>query len=438
MSADKANVKSISSETIKDIYCLPENPRKVLFEDVQKAFAVVSECTKPTPFTKSKLSEVLGMNVFFKKEFLQYTGSFKERGALYALTMLSDEQKKKGVVAASLGNHSQGMSYHSKRLNIPCTVVMPHAAPHNKVKKCRNFGANVIIHGNDMAEALSYAMLLAKEKGMTYINGYDHPHIIAGQGTVAMEIVAQMEDHIDAIVVPVGGGGLIAGVATAAKALLKDVQIIGVETENSQGFTNALAHGKPIYTPTSPSLADGLVVPTVGYNAFATAQPLVDKMIVIKEEWIHPAMLQLVELEKSVVEGAAAAGLGAILSGQMDEFKNKNVAVILCGGNIDSNIFGRCIERGLVAVGRLLRFRVTVSDKPGSLTELCSLTSAAGVSITQLVQERQFCKSIHNIELKVICETRDYEHTEYFKKLLHEHYGQVEFNDSPLKCVTME
>lgn len=236
--------------------------------------------------------------------------------------MLTDEQRKRGVISASLGNHAQGLAYHAQLLEIACTVVMPTAAPLMKVQNCRKYGANVIIFGHDMAAAKSHALAISKRDSVAYINGYDHPHIIAGQGTIGLEICEQVRDA-DAVVVPVGGGGLIAGVAAAVRALQPRTKIIGVESAKCQGFTNALAAGRPIYTPNEPTLADGLAVPTVGYNAFVTVQPLLDKMVVVQEEWIALAILRLVELEKCVVEGAGAICLAAILGGHLDEFRNK-------------------------------------------------------------------------------------------------------------------
>lgn len=248
--------------------------------------------------------------------------SFKERGARYALLMLSEEQKRLGVISASLGNHAQGLSYHAYKLGIPCTVVMPTAAPIMKIQKCRSYKANVIVRGDNMAEAKKIAMSISKKKNVVYINGYDHPHIMAGQGTIGLEIVDQVKD-VDAVVVPVGGGGLIAGIATAIKAISPTTKIIGVESEKCASFTAAMKAGKPVQADYSATLADGLAVPTVGYNAFATTLPLLDKMVVVKEEWIALSILRLVELEKCVVEGAGAAGLAAILAGHLDEFQGK-------------------------------------------------------------------------------------------------------------------
>ncbi|XP_026467860.1 uncharacterized protein LOC113371448 [Ctenocephalides felis] len=346
--------------------------------------------------------------------------------------MLSDEQKTNGVISASLGNHAQALSYHAKKQGIPCTVVMPTAAPIMKIQKCRNYGANVIVHGNDMGEAKKLAMRLAHEEKLTYVNGYDHPHIMSGQGTLGLEVCEQVGEA-DAVVVPVGGGGLIAGVAVAIKQLYPKCKIIGVESEKCPSFSRALKNGGPVHTPILPTLADGLAVPTVGYNAYATAKPLIDKMIVVREEWIALAILRLVELEKCVVEGAGGAGLAAIMSGHMNEFKGKKVVLFLCGGNIDTTILGRCLERGLAAEGRLLRFTVTVSDRPGGIAELCRMLADLGVSIKDIMHERAWIRSdVFSVEVKVVCETRDWNHSEELRKSLINNYTRVIFNDLPM------
>lgn len=371
------------------------------------------------------------MDIYLKKDFLQITGSFKERGARYALLKLTQEQKKTGVIAASLGNHALGLSYHSNKLNIPCVVVMPRAAPIMKIQKCRNYGATVLIEGDDMAQAKAFAMKYAKDHGMIYINGYDHPNIIAGQGTIGLEICEQV-DRPDAVVIPVGGGGLIAGIAVAVKALCPSTKIIGVESERCDSFSRALKNGSPTSTVVKSTLADGLAVPIAGYNAFETVRPLLDKMIVVKEEWIALAILRLVEVEKCVLEGAGAAGLAAILDGHLNEFIGKKVVLLLCGGNIDTTIFGRCLERGLAAEGRLLRFSVTVSDRPGGIADLCRLLGNLGVSIKDIMQERAWIKDIFSVGVKIVCETRDWAHSEQLRKALMDTFSEVVFNDVPL------
>ncbi|XP_022913798.1 L-threonine ammonia-lyase isoform X2 [Onthophagus taurus] len=414
-----------------DPYCCEEKPQTITFEDITCASYVIKHGIVETPCIKSHFSDITGMDIYLKKEFLQYTGSFKERGARYTLLMLPEEKRKLGVISASLGNHAQALSYHGFKLNIPVTVVMPIVAPIMKIEKCRRYNANVVVQGKNMAESKIIAMKIAKEKGYTYINGYDHPHIMAGQGTIGLEIVEQVKD-IDAVVVPVGGGGLIAGISLAIKTLAPHVKIIGVESERCASFSKALEVGKPVEVNIGATLADGLAVPMVGYNAFATAKPLIDKMIVVQEKWIAIAILRLIELEKVVVEGAGACGLAAILAGQLDELKGKRVVLNLCGGNIDTTILGRCLERGLAADGRLLKFVVTVSDRPGGISDLCKLISSVGVSIKDILHERAWVTcDVFSVEVKVVVETIDVDHAIQLKNLLTSTYKKVHFVDFP-------
>jgi len=423
--------ESEDEEVVEDPACDPNNPQKIFFEDITSAAFKIKNGVLMTPCMKSHLSDWTGMDIYLKKEFLQYTGSFKERGARYALIMLSDEAKQRGVISASLGNHAQALSYHGYKLGIPVTVVMPIVAPIMKIQKCRKYNANVVVQGKDMGEAKKIAMKLGREKGYTYINGYDHPHIMAGQGTIGLEILEQVP-NVDAVVIPTGGGGLIAGMATAIKALNPDIQIIGVESEKCASFSKALKVGKPIYTEIESTLADGLAVPTVGYNAYETAKNVVDKMVVVKEEYIALAILRLIEQEKCVVEGAGAAGLAAIMAGELEELKGKRVVLNLCGGNIDTTILGRCLERGLAAEGRLLKLSITVSDRPGGISELCRLISSIGVSIKDILHERAWVMNdVFSVEVKVMAETRNYDHALQLKELLQANYRKVEFLDFP-------
>jgi threonine dehydratase len=350
---------------------------RISFEDVTAASFRIKDGIVRTVCERSQLSGITGMDLYFKKEFMQYTGSFKERGARNALKQLPKKQKEIGVIAASAGNHALALAYHGKQLEIPVTVVMPKLAPIMKVAACRDCGANVILHGNDIGESKEYATRLGKEKGLTYINGYDDPAVLAGQGTIGLEIIEQVPDA-DAVVVPVGGGGLLAGVALAVKALKPDITVIGVESENCPGFSTAWKAGHPVKVQCMPTLADGLAVPLVGRNAFATAEPFVDKVITVREDYIAIAILRLVEHEKAVVEGAGATGYAACVAGCLPELKGKKVVIPLCGGNIDTTILGRCLERGLAADGRLCRFVVRVKDTPGGCAELTKILADMG------------------------------------------------------------
>lgn len=424
---DNMSLDEDDDSSYKDNFCDPENPVVVQFQDVSAAAYKIRSGIERTPCARSRISEIAHMELFFKKEFLQHTGSFKERGARYTLMMLDAKQKQIGVIAASAGNHALALAYHGRDLKIPVTVVMPIIAPIMKVSLCRHYGANVIVHGADIGESRMHALKLGRKKGYMYVNGYDHPHILAGQGTMGLEICEQVPD-LDACVIPVGGGGLIAGAALAIKNLYPHVKVIGVESERCASFTTSLEAGKPIYTKASSTLADGLAVPMVGVNAFATAAPLIDKMVVVSEEYIALAILRLVELEKAVVEGAGATGLAAVLAGLLPELEGKKVVIPLCGGNIDTTVLGRCLERGLAADGRLLRFNVTVSDRPGGIAELTRLISSIGVSLKDIFHERAWLKSdIFSVQVKCVVETRDKEHAVQLEKLLRSHYAHVNF-----------
>jgi threonine dehydratase len=350
------------------------------------------------------------MEIFCKLDNLQRTGSFKERGARNALAQLSPDQQKRGVIAASAGNHAQALAYQGKLLGIPATVVMPKFAPLIKVSNCQKLGATVLLHGKDFGEAKARAHEIAKEKGLAYIDGYDDPAIIAGQGTMGLEIVEQVPD-LDAVIVPVGGGGLLAGVSLAVKTLQPKTTIVAVEAENVASFSAALKAGQPVTIAMHPTLADGLAIPQVGANAFETAKQHVDLAISVTEEQIALAILRLVEQEKSVVEGAAATPLAACLSGKLSDLAGKRVVLLLCGGNIDPNVLSRVIERGLVADGRLCRFRAVISDRPGGLAVLTRQIAASGASIKQVVHDRAFASSdVSAVDVLCTVETRNHQH----------------------------
>lgn len=416
-----------NSEDSKDPFCDPDNPTVIRFQDIGAAAYNIRGGVEITPCSRSHMSALTGMEIYFKKDFMQYTGSFKERGARYVLKMLTPEQREHGVIAASAGNHALALAYHGNSLKILVTVVMPLIAPMMKIQLCKQYGANVIVKGKDLSESKAIAMRMAKEKGLMYVNGYDHPHILAGQGTMGLEIMDQVPDA-DAVVVPVGGAGLIAGIAVAVKSINSSVKVYGVESERCASFSAALKVGKPVFTAAQPTLADGLAVPVVGVNAFATAAPLVDKTLVVNEEFIALAILRLIEMEKAVVEGAGAIGLAAVLANLAPELKGKKVVIPLCGGNIDTSILGRCLERGLVADGRLCRFLVTISDRPGGIADLTKRLAGIGVSIKELAQDRAWLKAdVFSVQVKCVCETRDEEHCKELATLLNENYSSVYF-----------
>jgi threonine dehydratase len=372
-----------------------------------------SPCVESIP-----LSQLTGAHVFCKLDYLQRTGSFKERGARNALLLLDDEARRRGVIAASAGNHAQGVAYHGSLLGIPVTVVMPKFAALIKVTNCRQLGARVILHGADLAEARARAEELAASDGLTFIHPFDNLDVMAGQGTMGLEILEQTPD-LDAVVVPVGGGGLLAGVGTAVKALKPQARVIGVEPVHAACFTAALAAGGPVSVALSPTLADGLAVAQLGTRPFEALRRVVDEVVTVDEATIALAILRLIELEKSVVEGAGAAPLAAFLAGKLDYLKGKRVVLALCGGNIDLTMLDRVIEVGLVADGRLTRFTVSIADRPGGLARLAEVIASTGASIKEIVHDRAFSgPDLSAVRVVCVVETTGHEHVRELHRAL--------------------
>lgn len=372
-----------------------------------------------TPCPESiQLSEITGARIVCKLDNLQRTGSFKERGACNALLRLDRGRRRRGVVAASAGNHALGLAYHGRRLGIPVTVVMPDHAPLIKITTCESLGARVIMGGGDFTAARELADQLVAREGLSYIHGFDDPDIIAGQGTLGLELLRQVPD-LDAIVCPVGGGGLIAGVAVAVKALRPRVRVIGVESTATGNFAAALRAGAPVRVPCRPTLADGLATLTVGAEAFALARSRVDEVVAVSENAIALAILRLIELEKTVVEGAAAAPLAAMMSGRLPHLAGRRVALVVGGGNIDPAILSRVIEQGLVHDGRLTRFTAIISDRPGGLAEFCRVVAAAGASIRDIMHDRAFSgPDVSAVNAVCTVETRDRAHGQALRRAL--------------------
>ncbi|HSU52901.1 MAG TPA: pyridoxal-phosphate dependent enzyme, partial [Candidatus Dormibacteraeota bacterium] len=299
---------------------------------------------------------------------------------------------------------------HAQLLGIPATVVMPQHAPLTKVVNCRRFGARVILHGANIAEARVHADKVAAENGQTYINGFDDPAIIAGQGTIGLEIVRQVPD-LEAVIIPIGGAGLAAGVGLAVKHLKPEVTLVGVEPLRAASFTAALQAGQPIEIQMKPTLADGLSVPRVGDNAFRLARERISRTVLVGEHDLARAVLRLMELEKAVVEGAGAAPLAACLAGLVPELEGKRVVLLLCGGNIDLNTLDRVIERGLASDGRLCRFTATISDRPGGLARFAGLIAEEGASVIDIAHDRAFAdEDISTVAVHCVIETRDAQH----------------------------
>ncbi len=383
----------------------------VSLADIRAARRRIADGVVATPCPESiPLSEITGAHIFCKLDNLQRTGSFKERGARNALLLLSPEQRRRGVIAASAGNHAAALAYHGQLLKVPVTVVMPDYAPLIKISTCKKLGARVLVHGVDFAAARARADELVAAEGLTYIHGFDAPEIIAGQGTLGLEVLEQVS-KVDAIVCPVGGGGLLAGVALAVKSLRPRVKIIAVESEATGNLTAALKAKKPVTVERHPTLADGLATLTVGPNSFSIIKSRVDRVVRVTEDQISLAILRMLEMEKIVVEGAAAAPLAAMMSGQLDELSGRRVALVACGGNIDPAILSRVIEKGLVSDGRLTRFTVAISDRPGGLAALARVIAESGGSIKDIERDRA-CSGpdVHAVNAICTIETRDHAH----------------------------
>lgn len=365
------------------------------FKDIRQAADLVAGNIVRTPCESSQtLSQITGADVILKFENHQFTASFKERGALISLLSLSPEQRQNGVIAMSAGNHAQGVAYHAQRLGIRATIVMPRFTPSVKVSRTRVFGAEVILYGDCLADARQHSLKLAKDRGLTLIHPYDDEKVIAGQGTIALEMLKDFPD-IEQVVIPVGGGGLIAGNAIAAKTLKPEIEIIGVQTSRFPSMFQAL-RGEPIHCETA-TFAEGIAVSQPGVLTLPIIRKFVDEILLVEESEIEAAVLLLLEVEKTVVEGAGAVGLAALLANP-ERFKRRKVGLILSGGNIDLFTMSSIIQRGLVRSGRLVRMRVSVPDVPGALSEITNLLGKSNANIIEIQHQRAFT----NLSLRLV------------------------------------
>ncbi|WP_421953544.1 threonine ammonia-lyase [Polaromonas sp.] len=378
--------------------------------DIENAALRLQGHLLDTPCVASRtLSQITGAQVFLKFENLQYTASFKERGACNKLAQLSDAERRRGVIAMSAGNHAQGVAYHAQRLGVRAVIVMPCFTPGVKIERTRGFGAEVVLHGDSLEESRAHALLLAEEQGLVFVHPYDDEAIIAGQGTVGLEMLHALPE-LDTLVVAVGGGGLIAGMATAAKAINPGIEIIGVQTSRFPAMVNAI---KGTHHPQgSSTIAEGIAVGTPGEITREIIARLVDDMVLIEEGDIEQAMVMLLEIEKTLVEGAGAAGLAALLK-YPARFAGKKVGLVLCGGNIDPMLLAAIIERGMVRAGRLARIRVSARDVPGSLARITATVADAGANIDEVHHQRAFTMlSAQNVEIELVIQTRGRSHIE--------------------------
>ena len=378
--------------------------------DIQQAAERVRGQVLDTPCVESRtLSQLTGTQLFLKMENLQFTASFKERGACNKLAQLTDQEKARGVIAMSAGNHAQGVAYHAERLGIPATIVMPSFTPGVKVARTRGFGARVILHGDSLEAAYQHARTLAEAQNLVFVHPYDDLAIMAGQGTLALEMLAA-QPELDTLVVPVGGGGLISGIATAAKALRPGIRVIGVQTQRYPAMVNAVqgaGHAQGGHT-----VAEGIAVGAPGAHCLEVIRQRVDDLLLVDEGDIEQAIVLLLEIEKTLAEGAGAAALAALLR-HGERFAGRKVGMVLSGGNIDPQLLAQIIGRGLVRSGRLIRIVISARDVPGSLARITALVAEAGANVDEVHHQRAFTLlAAQNVEIEMVLQTRGHEHVQ--------------------------
>ncbi len=390
----------------------------VTLDDVRAAARVLAGHLADTPCLPSRtLSEICGANVTLKFENLQFTASFKERGALTKLSSLSGEERSRGVIAVSAGNHAQGVAYHAQRLGIPAVIVMPESTPVTKVERVRHFGAEIVLEGADFDAASKTAARIAAERKLALVHPFDDEKIVAGQGTVALEIL-DAAPETDVIIVPIGGGGLISGIAIAAKAINPKIEVIGVETDRYPSMFNAIKGEHRAFGRFS--IADGIAVKEGGALTRQIVKEHVNDLLLVSDGAIEHAMLLLVEVEKTVVEGAGAAGLAALLE-HRERFAGRNVALVLTGGNVDPLTLSAVMERGLARAGRLARILVDLPDMPGALAGVTKAFADARANIEEVHHQRAFSAlSGRSTQVEFVLQTRGREHNNEIMGLLAE------------------
>ena len=374
-------------------------------DHVRAAHDRIRDSIVATPTLHSQtLSKLTGANIYLKFENLQFTAAYKERGALNAILLLTDEQRNKGVIAASAGNHAQGLSYHGTRLGIPVTIVMPIPTPTVKVMQTESVGGKVVLFGETFDDAYKHARQLEAEQGLTFVHPFDDPNVAAGQGTVALEMLESIES-LDMLVVPIGGGGLLSGMGTAARALKPDIGLIGVQAEL---YPSMYALINNLQMPCEgDTLAEGIAVKVPGSFTSEVIRDLVDEIVLVSEAQLESAVSLLLQIEKTVVEGAGAAGLAAVMANP-EIFAGKNVGIVLCGGNIDTRLLANVLLRDLARSGRLARLRLTLQDRPGALYKVMRLFNEHNVNIIEIYHQRIFTTlPAKGLITDIECEARD-------------------------------
>lgn len=399
----------------------------VTLQSIQAAAKVLDGQIENTPMRLSRtLSEITGAEVWIKFENLQFTAAFKERGALNKLTKLSEKEKRMGVIAVSAGNHAQGVAYHAQRLNIPATIVMPVTTPFNKVQHTRDYGARVLLEGNTFDEASVYAATVRARDGLTFIHPFDDADIISGQGTIALEMLAA-ETHLDTLVVPIGGGGLISGIGTAAKALKPDIQIIGVEAAMYPSM-HAEMNDLPNTITGGATIAEGIAVKKAGGLTAQIVKTVVDDILLVEEEHLERAITLYADVEKTIAEGAGAASLAALLA-HPARFSGRKVGLVLCGGNIDTRLLASVLTRALVREKRLTNIRIIGDDRPGLLGLVSKIIGDSGANIMEVAHNRiALDVPAKGAEFDILIETRDAQHTQEVIDVL----GQAGYPPRPL------
>ena len=383
----------------------------VTLQDVRRARNAIAHLALMTPILQTRsLGQMVGCELFLKAENLQRAGSFKVRGAANKIAVLSPDQRAKGVIAASAGNHAQGVALAAANLGIPCTIVMPTGASLPKVEATRGYGATVLLQGDDFDESQRHARRIMRENGMTFIPAFDDPAIVAGQGTIGLEMLEQVED-LDTVVVPVGGGGLISGIGLAIKETAPGIRVIGVQAEAATAVVDSYKANRRITVKGQATVADGIAVGTPGRITLPLVSRYVDDMVVVEEDEITQAMMLLLERGKMLVEGAGAVGLAAVLGGRI-QVAGKRVAVVLSGGNVDTHLIARVMEHGLAHAGRYLVLRIMLEDRPGQLNRLLNIISSIDVNVLDIGHLRH-APSVHlgQVEIQLTLETRNYAHT---------------------------
>ncbi len=395
-------------------------------DKVYHAHYVLKDAIRQTDMIYSPvLSEESGCEVYLKTENLQITGSFKVRGAYYKISQLNEDEKARGVVACSAGNHAQGVALASKKFGIKSIICMPDGAPISKVEATKSYGAEVKLVPGVYDDAHNYAEKLKEEKGYTFIHPFDDEDVIAGQGTIGLEIIDQLKD-VDAIVVPIGGGGLASGVAFAVKSLNPKVKVYGVQSSGAPSMLNSVEHKKIECLPSVSTIADGIAVKEPGKLTFELCSKYLDKIVSVTDDQVSAAILALIEKQKMIAEGAGAVGLAAVMFGKIPDIKGKKVVCLISGGNIDVTILSRVISRGLLMSGRQCSLTLELLDKPGQLVGVSTVIAQCGGNVTAVLHERtNEGSAVNGCYLKLQIETRDAKHINEIKRKLAENGFKV-------------